>query len=68
MTTYDAESRLQVLKATSAWGGVGVAKFLEQIGVTSWGDAAALAAFLYSCILIGEWAWKKLRARRDRKD
>jgi len=30
------------------------------IGITSWADAAAFAAFVYSLILISEWVWKKL--------
>jgi hypothetical protein len=51
-------------KAATAWGGVGVAKCLEVIGVTSWGDAAAMLAALYSAILIGEWFYKKWKARR----
>jgi len=33
------------------------------IGVTSWADAAAFAAFVYSMILIGEWLWKKIFRR-----
>lgn len=39
------------------------------IGITSWADAAnamtALAAFigaLYSCVLLGEWIYKKVQA------
>jgi hypothetical protein len=44
------------LKAGAAWGGVGVSKFLEAIGIGSWGD-------FYSLLLIGEWVWKKWRAR-----
>ena len=34
------------------------------IGVTSWAEAASFAAFVYSMILIGEWAWKKIKAAR----
>lgn len=28
------------------------------VGITSWAEAASFAAFCYSMILIGEWAWK----------
>lgn len=33
------------------------------VGVSSWADAAALAAFLYSVLLISEWFWKKFWRR-----
>lgn len=29
------------------------------VGISSWADAAAAAAFFYSCLLITEWFWKK---------
>lgn len=51
------------VKAASAWGGVGVAKWLEAIGITSWSDAAAMLAFLYTLALLGDWAWKKFKSR-----
>jgi hypothetical protein len=37
-------------KLASAWA---------LFGITSWSDAAAAAAFLYTLMLIGEWCWKK---------
>lgn len=40
-----------VAKILSAWA------FL---GVTTWQDAAAFAAFLYSVALLGEWVFKRL--------
>jgi len=46
-----------VAKAVSLWAA---------IGVTSWAEAASFAAFVYSMILIGEWAWKKFKAARQR--
>lgn len=29
------------------------------VGISSWSDFAAFAASIYSCVLIGEWLWKK---------
>lgn len=52
------------IKAATAWGGVGVSKYLDAIGITSWGDFAAMLAAVYSLILIGEWAWKKWKSRK----
>ena len=43
------------LKIATAWAGV---------GITSWSDAAAAAATLYTTILIGEWLWKKIKGRK----
>lgn len=51
-------------KAAAAWGGVGVSKFLDAIGITSWGDVAAMFAAIYSLILICEWLWKKWKGRK----
>lgn len=48
-------------KGLLAWGGVGVAKSLETIGINSWSDAAAACAAIYSIILIGEWLYKKVK-------
>lgn len=28
-------------------------------GITNWSDFAAALAAVYTCILIGEWIWKK---------
>jgi hypothetical protein len=55
------------LKAGAAWGGVGVSKVLNAIGIGSWGDFAAMCAALYSLLLIGEWLWKKWKARGEPK-
>lgn len=32
---------------------------LAGFGVSSWSDAAALAAFIYTACLLAEWLWKK---------
>lgn len=57
-----------VAKATAAWSGVGLAKFLNSVGITTWGDAAAAAAFCYSLVLILEWVYKKVYCPlRDRR-
>lgn len=38
-------------KITSVW---------VAVGISSWNDAAAAAAAIYSVILICEWLWKKV--------
>jgi hypothetical protein len=50
-----------IVKSATAWGGVVFAKYLEAIGITSWGDFAAACAAVYSLILIGEWVYKKFK-------
>lgn len=55
------DSQIILVKGGTAWGSVFFAKYLEAVGINDWGDAAALMAFLYSCILIGEWVYKKLK-------
>ena len=57
----DKDSQLLMVKGAGLWGGVGLSKYLTYIGINDWGDAAALMAFLYSCILIGEWIYKKVK-------
>lgn len=46
----DRDITAPVAKLATVWAAV---------GVSSWADAAALAAFLYSALLITEWFWKK---------
>lgn len=44
-----------------------VAKILSvwaAIGLTTWSEAAAFVAFLYSCALLYEWISKKWKASR----
>lgn len=52
------------IKASVAWGGVAFSKWLEAIGITSWGDFAAMLAAIYSLFLIIDWLWKKWSNRR----
>ncbi len=52
-----------VLKAAFAWGGVGFSKWLESVGISSWGDFAAMLAAIYSLFLIIDWLWKKWASR-----
>jgi hypothetical protein len=47
-------------KAGVSWVGVGLAK----LGIHTWSDAAAVVATVYTLLLIGEWAWKKWKARK----
>lgn len=51
------------VKAAAAWGGYSVSQVLSFFGFHSWGDFAAFCAAVYSLILIGEWLWKKWKAR-----
>ncbi|HQR98169.1 MULTISPECIES: hypothetical protein [unclassified Polaromonas] len=53
------EQNNPVLKATVAWGGVAFSKWLESVGITSWGDFAAMLAAIYSLFLILDWLYKK---------
>lgn len=46
-------------KIITAWSGVGIAELLQKFGITTWGDAAAAAACMYSLLLILEWLYKK---------
>jgi len=52
-----------LVKFLLAWGGVGFSKYLEEIGIHSWADVAAMFAAIYSLFLILDWVWKKWRAR-----
>lgn len=44
-----------VVKAAVAWFGVGLA----HLGINTWSDAAAVAATIYTLLLIADWIWKK---------
>lgn len=57
-----------VAKMITAWSGVGIAEFLQRLGITSWGDAAAAAACMYTMLLIVEWVYKKISLLRHRPD
>ena len=59
-----------VVKASIMWCGVACSKVLVMLGVSSWGDAAAvwatfsaIAAFVYSVLMIIEHFRKKDRRR-----
>jgi hypothetical protein len=45
------EIQNQLFKVGSAWA---------LIGITSWAEAAAALAAIYSLLLILEWLWKKI--------
>ena len=55
-----------VAKMITAWSGVGIAEFLQRLGITSWGDAAAAAACMYTMLLMVEWTYKKISLFRQR--
>lgn len=60
------EGQAAMAKAGTAWGGTGIAFYLERLGFSSWGDVAAFLAAVYSLILIGEWCWKKWKGRHGK--
>jgi len=41
-------------------GGIKIASAWAAVAITSWADAAAALAALYTILLIGEWVWKKV--------
>lgn len=47
-----------------AWGGFGLTKWLDAIGIHTWSDFAGMVAGVYTTLLIGEWIWKKVKQRR----
>jgi hypothetical protein len=53
----DSTVAAPIAKVVSAWA---------LFGITSWSDAAAAAALVYTLLLIGEWCWKKITAWRDK--
>lgn len=40
------------VKLATAW--------LAALGISSWSDAAAFIAFIYTLCLLGEWLWKRV--------
>lgn len=50
------DTKTSIVKGSSAW----IAVFVADIGINSWGDAAAMLAALYSILLIFEWLWKRI--------
>jgi hypothetical protein len=46
-----------ILKFGTVWGAVGIANWADLAAAAQ--ALAGFAAFIYSCILIGEWLWKK---------
>lgn len=62
----DLDATTPVAKAVGlggAWGGYGVSKWLEAIGVSSWSDVAAIVATVYTVLLIADWIRKKWKGR-----
>lgn len=57
----EKETQLLAVKGGALWSGVGLSKYLSSIGIHDWGDAAAVAAFIYSIMLIGDWLYKKFK-------
>ncbi len=51
MNSTDSTVAQPILKILSAW--------LAAFGISSWSEAAAVAAFIYTVCLLGEWWWKR---------
>lgn len=49
------------VRATLAWSGFGTAEMLQRLGITSWSEAAGMAATVYTLFLIVDWLLKKAR-------
>ncbi len=47
------------ITAVVTGGAAAVADAASGFSISSWGEAAAFAAFCYSILLIAEWWWKK---------
>lgn len=52
-----------LVKASVVWSGVGLSKYLDAIGISTWGDFAAMLAAIYSLFLIADWLHKKWQSR-----
>ena len=48
------------MKAGLAWIGVGLAK----LGIHTWSDVAAVAATIYTALLIIEWGMKRWKGKK----
>lgn len=62
------DPKTQAASAGFAWAGVGVSKWLESIGIHAWSDVAAMAATIYSALLIFDWCRKRWANRKSRGD
>lgn len=63
MTTPDTivSTSSPIPKLVVSWTGFGVSELLSRAGIHNWGDAAGMAATVYSLFLIGDWLLKKYR-------
>lgn len=50
-------AKVNAMRLGAVWGGTGVAKYLEMIGIHSWSDAAAFLAAMYTLYLFAKEAW-----------
>ena len=56
------DTSVMVVRASVSWFGVA----LSYLGVAHWSDAAAFLASVYTLVMLGEWAYKRLRSFRTR--
>lgn len=62
------EDKVMAAKASGPWALFGFGQFLNSIGINSWADASYAAGFFLSCLLIGDFFWKKFKKRKDKDD
>jgi len=48
-----------------AWCGVWLSRTLNTIGIHTWADFAAMCAAALSIVTLGDWVWRKVKARRQ---
>lgn len=63
-TDPDPSASVSVFKAALIWAATGFSAILTKMGIHSWGDFAAGMAGIYSVLLIIDWVWKKMMARK----
>lgn len=64
----DLEVRFPVLKVISVWLTIWLATLWQSFSEVPWEILAQFAAFLYSAVLLMEWAIKKVRRSKRGTD
>lgn len=66
MGTDIDEIKLPFVKAITAWLMAILASLWQTFSEIPWDLLAQFAAFSYSCVLLGEWALKKWKKRKEK--
>lgn len=61
------EIRLPFVKALTAWLMAILASVWQTFSAIPWDVLAQFAAFSYSCVLLGEWLWKRYKRWKCKK-